>query len=437
RGPAAAAGRRRWPRALAVYRDRRMLCIHLLGFSSGLPLLLTLSTLSAWLATLGVSKTAIGLFALVGLPYSLKFLWAPAMDGLKVPVLGAWLGRRRSWVVVSQLALMGAVVALGTTDPMAEPGLTALTALLVAFFSASQDIVVDAYRVEILDAHEQGAGAAAVQVGYRLGMLASGAGALYLAELFGWHAAFATMAGLVVVGIATILANPEPSAKGAPPRPATRALEFLRGHVIAPFRDFLLRPGWFLIIVFILAFKFGDALAGIMANPFYIDIGFSLAEIASVSKIFGLIATLAGVAAGGVLVARVGIMASLLYCGILQALSNVMFALQAVVGHDVLMLTLTIAIENVSGGMGSAALVAYLSGLCTFAYTATQYALLSSLTAVGRTVLSSWGGWLADRVDWASFFLLTTVAALPGVLLALWLLRRGVAGEPPIPARGG
>jgi len=441
-------GWRSWAQAARVYTDRRVIAILFLGFSSGLPLLLTLSTLSVWLKEDGVSKTSIGLFALVGLPYTIKFLWAPLIDRMTVPVLTGMLGRRRGWAVLTQLALMVAMIGLGTTNPASDPWATAAWALLVAFASASQDVVVDAYRVEVLDDSQYGAGAAMIVAGYRLGMLASGAGALFLAEAYDWFWVFVAMAALMSVGIVTILVNPEPA---PPPRSAAapalgagagsleRMGRWLREAVIDPFADFLTRPGWLTILLFVLLYKFGDSLAGVMANPFYLEIGFTKAEIASVSKVFGLGASLAGGFLGGLFVARFGIMASLLLCGILQMGSNLMFAVQAAVGHSVPMLTLTIAVENVSGGMGTAAFVAYLSALCNVAYTATQYALLSSFMAFARTVLSAPGGWLADQTDWITFFVITTVAALPGLLLWWWLVRRDVVpataearqGSPP------
>jgi PAT family beta-lactamase induction signal transducer AmpG len=416
----------RWLGALAVYRDRRILCILFLGFSSGLPLALTGSTLSAWLAKGGVDKTTIGLFALVAIPYAYKFVWSPLVDGLRVPVLTRLLGRRRGWAVASQAALMLAIMALGLMDPALEPWTVAALAVLVAFLSATQDIVIDAFRVEILDENSQGAGAAAVQLGYRVGMLVSGAGALFIAEFYGWTAAYMTMAALIGVGIVTILLNREPKASAiAAAAHQTKGLAgWITAHVIMPFADVLKRPDWAIILGFIVFYKFGDAVAGVMANPFYIETGFSLAEIAAISKLFGFIATLVGIVAGGVMVARFGIFRALLLCGILQMGSNLMFALQAIVGYDTTMLAATIAIENFTGGMGSAAFVAYISSLCSFAFTATQYALFSSLAVVGRTTLSSGGGWLADHVDWVTFFVLSAVAAIPGLLLLLVLMRR-------------
>ena len=435
---------RRWLEAAAVYRDPRVIAIMFLGFSSGLPLLLTFSTLSIWLKEVGVSKTAIGLFALVGMPYTFKFLWAPLVDHLRIPFLTARLGPRRSWMILTQLALMAAIVGLGTTNPVENLGWTAILSLAVTFCSASQDIVIDAYRVEILEERQYGAGAATIVFGYRIGMLASGAGALYLASSMSWSAVYAVMGGLVTVGIMTVLLNPEPARavhevkSGAPERGSwlSDTAAWIQAAAVNPFLDFMRRRGWVIILLFVIFYKLGDTLAGTMANPFYIELQFTKIEIANISKLFGLGATLLGGFLGGILVTRAGIMRSLLVCGVLQMLSNLMFAIQAMVGHSVPMLTLTIGIENLSGGMGTAAFVAYLSSLCSAAYTATQYALLSALMSLPRTMLSASAGWLADHLDWVTFFLLTTAAAVPGLLLLLWLMRREEAGSPqpqPVP----
>jgi PAT family beta-lactamase induction signal transducer AmpG len=414
-----------WLAALEVYRDRRVLAIFALGISSGLPLLLTFSTLSAWLASEGVSKASIGLFAAVGIPYSLKFLWSPLIDGLRVPLF-ARLGQRRGWAVFVQLLLIAAIFALGSLTPKEEPVTTAALALLVAFLSASQDIVIDAYRVEILGPEQQGAGATMIQMGYRIGLLIAGAGALYLADAFGWHVAYGVMALLLGIGIATILANAEPAA-GPHPRHPARAnpiASWARDHVIAPFADFMARGHWLAILLFVVLYKLGDAVAGVMANPLYIGLGFSLSEIASVSKVFGFFATLVGAFLGGLMVIRLGLFPSLLICGIAQSASNLMYALQAAAGHDLGILALTIATENVTGGMGSAALVAYLSGLCSRGYTATQYALLSTRATVGRTLISSLSGILAERLGWIGFFTAATFLGVPGLLALLWLMQR-------------
>ncbi len=404
--------------AFRLYTDRRMVAILAMGFSSGLPLALTGATLSIWLRQEGISLTAIGLFAQVGLAYNLKFLWAPVMDRVPVPGLTAWLGRRRGWAVTIQVLLALSILALARTDPAVDPRSTAVIGVVVAFFSASQDIVIDAFRVELLTDREQGAGAAATQIGYRIGMLASGAGALYLASAFDWHVAYTVMACLVVIGMVAVLVTHESVA----PRPA-RARWF-RGAVVEPFADFMTRHDWPVILLFVVLFKMGDAVAGWMAGPFYISIGFNTVEIASVSKVFGLIASMAGVVLGGWLVLRIGIMRALLIGGILQALSNFAYIVQLGAGHNVAVLAVTIATENVTGGIGSAAFVAYLSRLCNSAFTATQYALLSALAALSRTFIASGGGWFADRLGWAPFFTASALLCVPGLLLLLYLMRR-------------
>ena len=415
-----------WREAAAVYLERRVLIVFAMGFASGLPLALSAGTLAIWLTEAGVTLTAIGLFAAVGTPYSVKFLWAPLIDRVPLPVLGKWLGRRRSWMVLIQLLLMAAIAVLGLTRPAEAPYVTALAALAVAFLSASQDVVIDAYRIEILTPGQQGAGAAATQAGYRVGMIVSGAGALYLVDSgLSWSAVYAVMAVLLIAGLVVALRAPEPAAAPAPRR-ATFAAQ-LRDAVTSPFAEFFARNGVqtaLLVLVFILLYKLGDAFAGVMANPFYVKIGFSLSEIATVSKIFGVAATLAGVFLGGVAVARYGVLWSLFGCGVLQMLSNLMFAAQAAIGPEVSFLVLTIGIENLSGGMGSAAFVAYLSLLCNTRYTGTQYALFSSFMAVGRTWLSASSGYVADQTDWVTFFIISTVIALPGLIMAVWMVKR-------------
>ena len=404
-----------------------------MGFASGLPLALTFGTLSFWLSEIGVSRTSIGLFALVGISYSLKFLWSPAIDRLPIPILTRRLGRRRGWALAIQPALMLAILALGFTDPRSDPGATALMAVVVAFLSASQDIVIDAYRIELLRPEEQGAGAAATQWGYRFGMLAASAGALYAASFGGWSFAYALMAALMFIGMAAVWFTPEPGGiRSLEPLEGesslTRAAAWLKCAVVAPFADILSRRGALVILGFVILYKFGDALAGTMSNPLYVSLGFSKVEVANIGKAYGFVASLAGLALGGVAVLRLGIFRSLLVCGVLQMLSNLMYVLQAWVGHDVPILALTIGVENLTGGMGSAAFVAYLSGLCNIAFTATQYALLTSLAAVGRTTLSASGGALADLLGWSPFFLLATAACLPGLMLLAWIMRAEASG---------
>jgi PAT family beta-lactamase induction signal transducer AmpG len=395
-----------------------------MGFASGLPLALSSATLFFWLAEAGVTLAAIGLFALVGVPYNFKFVWAPFIDRVALPGLTRLLGRRRSWMLVIQIGLMLAIAALGYSQPETTPLLTASCALAVAFFSASQDIVIDAYRIEILDSDEQGAGAAMTQAGYRLGAIAAGAGALFLAEQIDWSLVYAVMAALVIVGMAAAIFAPDPERRN-PGLAANHQETGFRSMVIDPFVEFFQRNGVttaIIILAFILLYKFGDAYAGVMAYPFYYEMGFTKSEVATVSKIFGVIATVVGVFIGGLIVKRYGIMKSLLGCGILQMLSNLMYAAQSVAGHDVRFLYFTIGIENFSGGMGSSAFVAYLSVLCNTSYTGTQFALFTSFMAFGRTLLSASSGWVVEVIGWFDFFLISTIVAAPGLLLLLWMM---------------
>jgi len=421
---------RSWLASLKVYRDRRILAIFCMGFSSGLPLLLVFGTLSFWLSEAGVSRTAIGLFVLVGVSYSFKFLWSPFIDRLPIPILTRRLGRRRSWAIAIQLPLMAAIFGLGSTDPATHLGTTACLAVIVAFLSASQDIVIDAYRIELLKPEEQGAGAAATQWGYRLGTLAASTGAFNAAYLGGWHFAYTIMAALMLVGVISVLMTREPAvaasllpAAGARSR-GDRLRIWLRQSVIDPFADFMQRRGWLAILCFIVLYKLGEAMAGAMSSPLYQELGFSKVDVGDLGKLVGLTATLSGVAAGGLAVARLGIMRALLLGGVLQMLSNLLYIALLSSGRSNPMLALSIFGENFTGGMASAAFVAYLSSLCSAAFTATQYALFSSLAAVPARVLAAPSGWLVDHIDWGPFFLLATVICLPSLVLLLWLDRR-------------
>jgi PAT family beta-lactamase induction signal transducer AmpG len=398
-----------------------MLIILAMGFASGLPLLLTLSTLSYWLSKVGVDKTTIGLFALVGTPYTFKFLWSPIMDQLRLPILGPLLGRRRSWLLLTQILLAVAILLMGFTDPAADPIRTAIMAIVIAFLSASQDIVIDAYRIEILPEEEQGQGAAATQTGYRFGLLLAGAGALALSDYFSWPFVFAVRAAAMAVSVIVTLLAHEPN---EPPRPAHHDYRnWVKDAVIDPFADFMGRKGWAVILLFVLFYKFGDALGGTMANPFYVEMGFTGSEVAAVSKLWGVWMTVLGALVGGIIVAKWGVFRALLVGGLLQALTNLAFAYVAIKGHDLPALAAAITADNLAGGAAGAALVAYLSGLCNIAFTATQYALLTSFMAQGRTWLSSGSGWLADHTDWVTFWTATTLLALPGLLLLVWIMR--------------
>ncbi len=441
-----------WLQASRIYLERRVLVILLLGFSSGLPLLLVFQTLSAWLKESEISLTMIGWFSLASAAYALKFLWAPLVDKLPLPVLSSLFGQRRGWMIFSQVMIAFSMLGLGAADPAVDLWWTAMWAVALAFASATQDIVVDAYRIESLDEEQMGAGSANYVLGYRLAMLAAGAGALFIADIWSWFAAYAVMASLMGVGILTVLFNPEPEhrASAKTEEREQKVVAFMDRHahlptmlhaamvriyeaVICPFADFMSRPHWWVILLFVALYKYGEALLGIMANPFYLDMGFSKSEIAAVSKGYGLTMTLVGGYAGGVMVARLGIMKALLYAGVLQCLANLAFAAQAVVGYSVPMLAVTISIENLTAGMATSAFIAYLSSLCNIAYTATQYALLSSLMNVTRTVFAAGGGWLADNTDWVSYFVITTFAAMPGLFILIWLMKRLPAQEKPQP----
>src|SRR5580704_11864266 len=414
--------RKNWRHAVAAYTEPRVLQVLALGFASGLPFLLTYSTLSAWLATNGVRRAAIGTFALVGTPYAFKFLWAPLMDRVPPPLP---LGRRRGWGVTIQILLIGAILALGTCDPKRNLPLMAALSVLVAFLSASQDIVIDAWRVESLNGDQQAPGAAMIQSGYRIGMLVAGAGSLFIAAYAGWFAAYATMAALLGVGLLVFLFGPEPTVAVKTSNAAGSGWHAIRhafsAAVIGPFRDFMHRPLWPVILIAIFGYKMGEAMAGVMSTPLYISLKFSLPEIATASKIFGFFSIVTGSILGGVVTTRYGIRRSLILCGILQSIGNLFFVLQAVGGHRIGYLALCVTAENLTGAMAGTALITWLSSLCSPGFTATQFALLSSLASIGRTVVASTGGALSMKIGWVNFFMVTSVAALPAIALIIWI----------------
>jgi PAT family beta-lactamase induction signal transducer AmpG len=411
-----------WGEALTIFFTWRQAIIFFMGFASGLPLLLTLSTLSYWLSTVGVDKTTIGLFTLVGIPYTFKFVWSPIIDQVRLPLLGR-LGRRKSWLLLIQPILAGTIFLMGLSDPATNPWLTAALALVVAFFSASQDIVIDAYRIEILKPEEQGAGAGSTQVGYRFGLLLAGAGAFALSDFFVWPIVFAALAIAMLACAVFTLFIPEPAVASGNATARRSYRDWLKQAFFDPFADFLRRPGWLLILLFILLYKYGDAFGGAMANPFYVELGFTGVELAAISKLYGIIASLAGGILGGIIVARFGIFRTLLVGGVLQAITNLLFSYLALKGHDLLWLSVAITADNLSGGVAAAAFVAYLSGLCNTAYTATQFALMTSFMSAGRTMLSAGSGWVADHTDWITFWAITALMAIPGLLLLLWISR--------------
>jgi len=405
---------------LAVYTQPRLIAVLVMGFASGLPFALTASTLAIRLKQTDLSFSAIGLFGFVGLSYSLKFLWAPLLDRVPVPILTRALGRRRSWLIVIELGLMAAILGLGFADPAQDLRATALWALALAFLSATQDIVIDAYRVELLSDAEQGAGAAATQMGYRVGLIASGAGALYISAGWSWGAAYAVMAALLLAGLVAALLTPEPQRIIAPEEATSGWFERV---VAAPFRDLLRHRDWLPILLFVLVYRLGSAVADHMAPPFYIALGFSPVEYASISKLFGVIASLVGVSLGGALVYRAGVMTALLIGALLQIVSDLTYIVQYWAGHDIRALTVTIGVESISAGIYGAAFVAYLSGLCNRAHTATQYALLTALAGLTYRIFGSTGGIVVDRIGWVPFFALSASLVLPALFLLGWLMR--------------
>lgn len=438
--PVPSRARASWAETLAVYLRPRVLVVLFLGFSSGLPLALSGSTLQIWMTQSGVDIRTIGLFAAIGTPYTVKFLWAPVVDALDVPLLSGWLGRRRGWLLLSQLLLAVAIVLLGFCDPARAPGLVALAALFVATASATQDIVVDAFRVESLPESEQAAGMASYVAAYRIGMLISTAGALFLVTWFegvgfghnaAWTAGYIVMAACVVIGIATTLvaSEPEKSAAAAVEHAAhARESSVVRvAHAAwASLSEFLSRDAALVVLLFVVLFKFTDALSGTMTAPFVIKIGFTRDQYAAIVKGVGLAATLLGGFAGGFVARAFPLAASLWIGGILQALANLAFSWQATVGADVTALTVAISIENFTSAIGTVIFVAYLSALCRNPlHTATQYALLTALAAVGRTYLSLGAGFIAAETGWPWFFAICAVAGLPSLALLASLQRCG------------
>lgn len=394
------------PAILKVVFSRRMLVALIMGYASGLPLELTGFVLKTWIRQQGGNLTVIGLFALVGLPYSLKFFQAPLLDRFSIP----HLGRRRGWMLIFQFALALSICGLGRTDPGQAPWLVALAAFFVTLFSASQDIVIDAYRREDLADEELGLGSSLYIAGYRAGMLLAASGSLVLADNMGFPAAYTIMALCLLPGILTTLFTPEPpNPFGAP--------DSLKEAVIQPFVEYFSRESAISILAFILLYKIGDAVAGSMTAPFYIDLHFTMTEIASVVKLFGFPPILIGTAVGGLIMLRIGINNSLWIFGVLQAVSTAGFCILARSGHSLPLLAAVIAFENLSSGMGTAAFTAFLASITNKKFTATQYALLSSLMGIPRIVAAAGAGYLAETMGWTGFFWFCTLMAIPGMLL--------------------
>jgi PAT family beta-lactamase induction signal transducer AmpG len=426
--------------AVSVYLKPRVLIVLLLGFSGGLPLILTGSTLSAWMTESGVDIRTIGLFAAVGIPYTVKFLWAPFVDALDVPLLSRLLGRRRGWLMLTQIVLIAAIVLLAFCNPAVSPFVVALAALLVSTASATQDIVIDAFRVESLPENEQAAGMASYVAAYRVGALISGAGSLFLVSGFqslafdkqaSWTACYLVMAALILVGVVATLLAVEPDksigaevehAAHTQENPLTRTLR----SAVASFQDFLTRDLALLALVFVALFKLADALAAALTTPFVLDLGFSRNELAAIIKGVGFAATLLGGFAGGFVARAYPLSTSLWIGGLLQTVTILAFSWQAMLGHDLTMLTFAITIESFTSAIGTVIFVAYLSALCgNPLHTATQYALLTAFASLGRTVFSLGAGYVVHATGWAWYFIFCAAAGIPSFILLAYLQRRG------------
>lgn len=397
------------PSMFRLWGQRKMLVLTLLGFTSGLPLFLTGQTLAGWMRVEGLDLKTIGAFSLVALPYSLKFAWAPFFDRYTPPILG----RRRGWLVITQVALLVAIAAMSLHDPRRSLQMLAINAVFIAFFSASQDIVADAYRTDVLAEREMGAGAAIFVVGYRVALLASGSLAFILADRMPWPAVYLALSSFMVIGIVATIWAPEPAPRGEPPQSFAEA-------VVLPFREFFQRAGVrtaFLVLAFIVLYKLPDSLTITLSTPFLIDLGFSQTDIGAIKGGLGIVATVIGAIAGGTLVAKLGINRSLWIFGVLQAASNLAYYALALAGREYPLLVGAILVENFCMGMVSSGFVAFLMSMCSSRFSATQYALLSSLTGVGRDVLVAPAGAVAESTGWATFFLITVIAAVPGLLL--------------------
>lgn len=436
-----------------VYADRRVWVMGLLGFASGIPLLLTSTTLAYRLNVLGVSYTKIGFFGIATLPYALKFIWAPLVDFFPIPFLSEFLGRRRSWLFVSQITLMFTLCIIAIINPIKNLVFTAIILFFVAFAAATQEIVMLAYQAERLKKSQFGAGEAMSIFGYRMGMLVSGAGALYLSTFLSWKSIYLFMAFLGVIGIITTLLIAEPnvniqSNSSSHDLCSKQMFEFYFTHtsksdlffnwiytaIISPFIDFMHNRGWYIVIGIMFCYKLGDNLIGSMSNLFYDDLGFTAAEIASASKVFGMWATILGGFLGGIFISRLGMIKSLFIFGLFHGISTLMYIFLARHGGVLPLLYLSIALENVTGGMRTTALFAFQFTLCNISYAATQLALMTSFVHLGRTLFSSFSGYLVDMLGWVDFFYVATSATIPSLLLIALLAK--VTGEKFITNKG-
>jgi MFS transporter, PAT family, beta-lactamase induction signal transducer AmpG len=467
-----AAPARGWMEACKVFLDRRVIALFFLGLAAGLPYLLVFSTLSTWLREIGTDRATIGFLSWVSTFYSIKVLWAPVVDRMPIPLLTRYFGRRRSWMLLAQLGIIIGLLGMASGNP--ATGLTALVsfALLTSFASATQDIAIDAYRIEAAPADLQGPLAGSYNFGYRVGLLLAGAGALYIADFVSWFVAYTTMAAVMLVGPVTVLLVSEPGSKVdraallqeehivqyvrrfAHLSPTLRAvIGWIYGAIVCPFIDFFRRIGWFALVIlaFIAIYKLSDVIMGVMASPFYIDVGFSKSDIASVTKIYGFAMSVLGGLIGGILVVRMGVVRPLVIGAVMVGLPNLLFALLAHQGidqvmallpaaernlplpsgsaHDFWLLVLAISADNLGGGIAGTVLIAYLSSLTSAAYTATQYALFSSLMSLPGRFIGGWSGVMVENIGYRDFFIMTAAIGLPAVGLAWYIARQTYTGR--------
>jgi PAT family beta-lactamase induction signal transducer AmpG len=420
-----------WRHAFAVYTQSRVLSMIALGFSAGLPYLLVFSTLSAWLRDEGVERSVIGFFSWVSVTYSIKVLWSPVIDKWRLPFLSHFLGQRRAWMFLAQLGIMAGLCGMALADSQTQLFTIAICAIFVAFCSATQDISIDAFRIESSTDDFQGAMAAMYVLGYRLALLFSGAGAFFIAEFFNWHTTYFVMAATMSLGILTTLCvkKTAPSTSHVVPTQSLHVMK-LRMVIIQPFVDFFIShgrmSGWILLLIAV--YKMSDVTMGVMANPFYLDLGFNKKDIAEIGKVFGFFMTILGAALGGVFVARYGIMRPLLLGAIATASTNMLFTILAI-QPDLVLLSGIISADNLSGGFATAVFVAYLSSLARGNYTATQYALFSSLMTFPAQLLGGFSGIIVDTYGYINFFIYASVIGLPAILLVLWLLRHDTEND--------
>lgn len=431
-----------WSDAIRAYTHPRVLGMFFLGFSAGLPLLLVFSTLSAWLRDIGIERTTIGFVSWVGITFSIKVLWAPIIDQMPIPFLTKLMGKRRSWLILAQLGIVLGLLLMSLVNPLNNIVLLAQLAVIVAFCSATQDICIDAYRIEATEEKFQAAMAANYIFGYRTAMLFAGAGALYLADYFSWATSYALMASLMIVGIITTFVIDEPEHLQASTQiafsksstVAEKISHWTRHAIIEPFAEFFQRNAYqaIIILLFISVFRISDITMGVMANPFYIDMGFSKSEIASIAKFFGLGMTLVGSMLGGILVYRIGILKTLLMGAVLVAFTNLGFAWMALQSNSIPILAAVISADNLAGGLSNVAFIAYLSSLVNKNYTATQYALFSSLMTLPGKFVGGFSGWIVDTSSYNSFFIYAAATGIPAIILVLYLIKQSQSNEAQI-----